>query len=200
MMINEIFYAPQGEGLRAGSPSIFVRFTGCNLQCRRDNGAGFDCDTEFSSGIEMTKDELLSKIKNLSLECKWIVFTGGEPSLQLNKNLDLIPMLVNEGFFIAIETNGTNELVNEELYSHICVSPKTAEHTIRQKKATEVKYVRKAGQGIPKPSCVAAHKYLSPAFDPHGLSNENLEWCLKLILENPEWSLSVQNHKLWGVR
>lgn len=194
--INEIFCSPQGEGSRAGELSTFVRFSGCNLSCARDTDiGGFDCDTEFVSGRTLDSAELLEAIK--AHPAKWVVWTGGEPSLQLTQTL--VDAVTAEGYKQAIETNGTKEVPNG--LDFVCVSPKTAEHTLRiDVIADEVRYVRHVGQGIPKPSIRSIYKYLSPAFSPERGYKENLEWCLKLQQENPEWRISVQQHKLWGVR
>lgn len=192
--MNEIFYSIQGEGVRAGTANLFLRFAGCNLQCRAET-EGFDCDTEFSSSRKLSTVQILSELKAASPACQWIVLTGGEPSLQLDAGL--VSVLKREGYMLAIETNGTKDISGLQL-DWVTVSPKTAEHTIRQATATEVKYVRAHGQGIPKPSCQAEWKVLSPAFGPD--TGRNLAWCLNLVKDNPEWRLSVQQHKLWSVR
>ena len=192
--VNEIFYSLQGEGVRAGTPNLFLRFSGCNLTCRRET-EGFDCDTEFSSGRDLNISQILESLKKLGPRSEWVILTGGEPGLQIDQ--ELIDRLHEAGFKIAIETNGTREL--PEGIDWICVSPKSAEHTLRVKFAHELKYVRRAGQGIPKPSIKADHFLLSPAFDGGSLTQENLQWCIELCKSNPPWRLSVQNHKIWNV-
>jgi organic radical activating enzyme len=193
--VNEIFYSLQGEGLRAGTANIFLRFTGCNLKCSRET-EGFDCDTEFQSGRPWTLESILAEMHRLAPHCRSIILTGGEPGLQIDA--ELIQALKAAGFYIAIETNGTKEL--PEGIDWITLSPKTAEHSLRQKTANELKYVRSYGMGIPKPSVIADHYLLSPAFDGEYLPPENLEWCLRLVRENPDWRLSVQQHKFWKIR
>lgn len=195
--INEIFYSLQGEGIRAGTPNIFVRFSGCNLTCSEDDElSGFDCDTEFVSGRSLTAEQLLVEMRALTA-CKNIILTGGEPSLQLDDAL--VAVLRDAGYYMAIETNGTKELPDG--LNWITVSPKSAEHTIRQKAASELKYVRHYGQGIPKPSAKADFYLLSPAFQAGNvIAKEDLEWCIRLIKENPSWRLSLQMHKFWRVR
>lgn len=212
-VVNEIFYTLQGEGGRAGQASVFVRFAGCNLSCNEEEH-GFDCDTEFSSGIRMTLDGLVQAIcdevgewgpTNVGYD-KWVVFTGGEPTLQIDD--DLIVALKVEGWKLAIETNGTHGLLTG--FDWVCVSPKTAEHTLKAHKPfklfaaptiNEVKYVRNVGQGIPRPAIQANLQWLSPAFTPDGkVDRDALKHCVELCLDNPAWRLSCQQHKWWGVR
>jgi organic radical activating enzyme len=207
--VNEIFWSPQGEGMRAGQMSVFIRLTGCNLRCSRDQSdkspGGFDCDTEFVSGTWMDKEQIVFAAMSLVNQPEswweenkpWVVFTGGEPSLQLDP--ELVEALHQKNFLCAIETNGSNSVDHLNL-DWITVSPKVAEHCVRQKTADEVKYVRGYGQGIPVPSCTAKHQLISPAFSGGNIDKDALQWCLKLIKENPQWRLSVQQHKTWQVR
>jgi 7-carboxy-7-deazaguanine synthase len=194
--VNEIFYSIQGEGMRWGTANLFLRFTGCNLTCRKEV-EGFDCDTEFASGRKMDLDQLCRELAQVSPAAKNIILTGGEPALQVNP--DLIDALKAAGYYLAIETNGTYELPDG--IDWITVSPKTAEHTIRVKRANEVKYVRHFGQGLPRPSIEAEHKLISPACQPGGVYNQStLDWCCRMVKENPEWRLSLQTHKMLRVR
>lgn len=195
--INEIFFSLQGEGVRSGTANVFVRFSKCNLACSKEGPAGFACDTEFESGRDMSPEDLLIEIENTGRGCRNVIFTGGEPALQVDAAL--IGPLKQNGCHLSIETNGTLELPNG--LDWVCVSPKSAEHTLRVKgPINELKYVRHKGQAIPQPSLKADHYLISPAFDPHGFNRENLEWCIELVKENPMWRLSVQQHKTWGVR
>lgn len=204
--VNEIFYSLQGEGVRAGEPSLFLRFTGCNLRCSMEPGpkspGGFDCDTEFTSGIDMPASAVIKRLRELSVGCRWVVCTGGEPALQLDR--ELVQALHDAGYKVAVETNGSVELpacpVSGPLVDWITVSPKVAEHCIRQLTANEVKYVRGYGQGVPKTVVKADHYVISPAFDGLEVAPETLAWCVKLCRDNPPWRLSMQLHKLWRVR
>jgi 7-carboxy-7-deazaguanine synthase len=193
--VNEIFYSLQGEGVRAGTPNLFLRFSRCNLECRVETH-GFDCDTEFESGRSMTLPEIVAEMRELSSACRWVILTGGEPALQVD--LELIGTLHAEGYSLAIETNGSVELPPG--IDWITVSPKVAEHAIRQRRAHEVKYVRGYGQAIPKTVVEAEHYLISPAFDGANVDRRTLDWCIRLCRENPPWRLSVQQHKLWSVR
>lgn len=187
MRITEIFYSLQGEGARAGEPSIFIRLSGCDLAC------GF-CDTEFESGKEMSNAELLAFIGKWP--GRWIVWTGGEPTLQLTA--ETVSEFNRAGYQQAIETNG-NHPVPDGL-AWVACSPKVAEHVVKKhlpNGVDELRYVRHSGQpGIPEPSIQAKRYFLSPMFKGNMPDKENLQHCIKLCLENPKWSLSLQSHKL----
>ena len=196
--VNDIFLSPQGEGLRAGTLNVFVRFAACNQTCLVETH-GFDCDTEFASHAKQSAEEIRERVLSL-----WtggpghnIIFTGGEPALQVDD--ELIDVLRPDAETLAIETNGSIDVSDLDL-DWVCVSPKVAEHAVRQLTANEVKYVRNVGQGIPKPACVANHKLISPAFNGEHPVPGALDWCVKLIKENPEWRLTMQMHKVWKVR
>lgn len=200
--INEVFYSIQGEGIRAGTANVFVRFTGCNLACDLESGpkspGGFACDTEFASGRSVTLIELQHWIEIAAGagNCQWLILTGGEPGLQVDE--EFISYFHSAGYKLAIETNGTIALPPG--LDWITLSPKVAEHAVKQLVAHEVKYVRGYGQGIPKPAARAEHYLISPAFDAMQVDSKTMEWCIRLVLENPEWRLSVQQHKQWKVR
>ena len=194
-LVNEIFYSLQGEGVRAGTPNLFLRFSRCNLACKAETH-GFDCDTEFESGRWLTLPEILAEFQELTRSCQWVILTGGEPALQADR--ELIDALHEAGYRLAIETNGSFPL--PEGIDWITVSPKVAEHAIRQRQAHEVKYVRGHGQAIPKTVVEAEHYLISPAFEGAEVDPRTLDWCIRLCRENPPWRLSVQQHKLWRVR
>jgi organic radical activating enzyme len=193
--INEIFYSLQGEGMRGGEASYFVRFSQCNLTCKKETH-GFDCDTEFASGRRMTAEEIIGELRTLSPSCQWIVLTGGEPALQIDAGL--IDALHAAGYKLAIETNGSVEVPPG--LDWVTVSPKVEEHEVKQRTATEVKYVRGYGQELPKTVVEAQYQLLSPVFNGQFIDRRSLEWCIALIRDNPSWRLSVQQHKLWRVR
>jgi len=202
--VSEMFCALQGEGHRVGSRNVFVRFAGCNLACNKPEH-GFDCDTDFKSVYKRykTAEELVTEIEEVwgpSKKGRAVILTGGEPTLQVD--LELTVALGNAGFFMAMETNGINELPGavKNNIGWISCSPKTAEHTLKIGTVNELRYVRAIRQGIPKPKLKAKHLFLSPAADGGGPRQENLNHCIDLIDQNPEWRLSVQMHKLWSIR
>jgi 7-carboxy-7-deazaguanine synthase len=194
-LVNEIFYSLQGEGVRAGTPNLFLRLARCNLACTAETH-GFDCDTEFESGRRLSIGEIVAELRQLSAPCRWVILTGGEPALQTDAAL--IDGLHGAGYALAIETNGSVALPPG--IDWITVSPKVAEHAVRQRTAHEVKYVRGHGQAIPKTVVSAEHYLLSPVFEGAEVDPRALAWCIRLCKENPTWRLSVQQHKLWKVR
>ena len=202
-MVNEIYASVQGEGMRAGQPSIFLRFTGCNMRCSIQPGelspGGFDCDTEFESGVKLTASQIVARCfeEKMSTDTiiDWIVATGGEPALQLDAAL--VEALHAAGFKIQIETNGSLPVASG--IDFVTVSPKVAEHCIRQLTANEVKYVRGYGQALPKTRVEADHYLISPAFNGTQVEQRTLKWCEQLV-EGSKWKLSLQIHKLEGIR
>lgn len=94
--INEIFYSLQGEGFHVGTPAVFVRFSGCNLECEF-------CDTRHEEGVMMSDEEILEQV--CQYPCKTVILTGGEPGLWVDE--DLVAALHKAGKYVCIETNGT---------------------------------------------------------------------------------------------
>jgi organic radical activating enzyme len=190
MKINEIFYSLQGEGMRVGQPTVFIRLSGCDLTC------GF-CDTEFASGKELAVAELLDIVKQYP--AKWVTWTGGEPMLQLKA--DVVDAFRAVGYFQSIETNGGHTIPFD--LDWVVVSPKVAEHVIARNfpnGVDELRYAWHAGKAsTPNPSISAHHKYLSPICDGNGINAKNLKHCIELCKANPEWKLSVQQHKIWNI-
>jgi organic radical activating enzyme len=190
LRVNEIFYSIQGEGARAGEPSIFIRLAGCDLACSF-------CDTEFESGKEISLVDLLNEIA--PLPCKWIVWTGGEPMLQIT--YEIVEYFHAAGYKQAIESNGNHPI--PETIDWRVVSPKVAEHVVKRhnpKGVDELRYVRHAGhQSVPAPAIKAKVYYLSPIFNGNTPDVANIKHCMNLALANPQWRLSLQIHKLLGV-
>lgn len=187
LIVNEIFYSLQGEGGRVGKPSIFIRLSKCNLSCSF-------CDTEFDTGEEKALDGILNEIAEFG--CKWIVWTGGEPTLQLTN--EMVSFFKKEGFFQAIETNGTRKV--PEGIDYITCSPKQHFEKVRAliPHAHELRFPIQKGDPLPDLSVLpsADNYYLSPVFDADQANSENINYCVQLIKQNPQWSLSVQLHKL----
>lgn len=117
MKVYEIFLSIQGEGKGQGYPCSFVRFAGCNLECRW-------CDTKHAheGGKEMKKEEIFHELKEL--DCLRVCITGGEPLLQGEELLGLLALLKEHNFKIEIETNGTIDFEPLQDYATICMDVK----------------------------------------------------------------------------
>jgi organic radical activating enzyme len=194
--LTEVFYSLQGEGIQAGRPAIFVRFAGCSLDCKIANGYSFDCDTAYDLRERLTIEQLLARMDGLTLSRGWVVLTGGEPGLQVDR--PLVDALHLAGYTLAIETNGTVDLSGLGL-DWITVSPKAPLSALKQHIADDAKYVIACGEQLPRRTIRAAHLLVSPAFDGTTLDAATLAWCVQLCKDTPPWRLSVQNHKFWSI-
>lgn len=178
--VNEIFYSLQGEGFYTGTPAVFLRFSGCNRACPF-------CDTDFSSSTEMTAQEIAAACA--AYPARHIVATGGEPLLQLDS--DLLRVLKAYGFYVQVETNGTLPVPPE--VDWVTCSPKDAPWQINR--VDELKVVYRGGDV----------EYLTSLFDtPHRFlqpcSEQNIPETVAYILDHPRWRLSLQTHKMVGIR
>ena len=195
--VSEIFYSLQGEGARVGTPTVFIRLQGCKTK-NACMAYGVVCDTEFESGKEMSLEAIKTWLNNNSNGCKEITWTGGEPLDQLTD--EIVSYFKELGYYQAIETSGLKPSVKGLDFT--CVSPKVAEHVVKKNfpdGVTELRYVRHKGQDIPQPSVKADHYWLSPHSDGYEINSENMKHCIQLCLDNPQWKLSLQNHKIWNV-
>lgn len=203
--VKEVFYTLQGEGANTGRPAVFCRFSGCNLWSglERDRATAVCqfCDTDFvgtdgiGGGKFRTAEELADHVASmwppLGKGLKLVVCTGGEPALQLDEKL--IAALHDHGFEVAIETNGTIELARG--IDWVCVSPKAGSDVV-VRNGDELKVVYpQAGQDLEfLRSLDFAHFFLQPmdGEDQQDALTQVLAYCL----ENPEWRLSLQTHKI----
>ena len=196
MKVNEIFYSLQGEGFNTGTPAVFVRFSGCNLQCPF-------CDTNHAAGKEMTEGDIIEEVSRYKAQL--VVVTGGEPALQLTESL--VEMLHFLGKTVAVETNGTVELPTN--VDWITLSPKDAflgeKATPILKNADELKLVYDGRDDVHIVSRYTninvAHRFLQPCDtgDPEKnaeITKKTIEFCK----EHPEWRLSLQTHKILNIR
>lgn len=186
LFVNEVFCSIQGEGARSGTLNIFIRLTGCDLAC------GY-CDTEFTSGKELELETLLKLIKQHN--CKNIIWTGGEPSIQLSE--EAVEFFSEENYYQAIETNGNHKVPAG--IDYVAVSPKVAEHVLVKNftVVNELRYPRHKGHlSLPDTSLTAEHYYISPVFNGNQINYENLAHCIKLLEGQEKWKLSIQLHKL----
>lgn len=196
--VNEIFYSVQTEGRNAGQPAVFVRFAGCNLSCPF-------CDTNHEPYTEMTREQIEAEVArldphNVNIEpSAMVVFTGGEPTLQLDPS---DPNGICYGRFRAIETNGM--LPAPSWIEWVTISPKTKLTEGQWRRANELKllhgqfderYAVELGEraysfGIP---C-----YMQPMADAEGKFDPApaIDFCKR----NPIWTVSLQWHKLLNIR
>ena len=205
--VKEIFYTLQGEGARTGRAAVFCRFAGCNLWTGREQDrAGAVCrfcDTEFvgtdglGGGRFATADDLAGAAwaSWAAGGAPYVVCTGGEPLLQLDP--PLIEAFHARGFEVAIETNGT--LPVPRGVDWVCVSPK-AEAELVVTRGDELKLVFPQAGAPPAryEDLDFAHFYLQPMDGP--ARAENTAHALEHCLASPTWRLSLQTHKLLGIR
>ena len=210
--VKEIFYTLQGEGGQAGRPAVFCRFAGCNLwsglerdrataQCRF-------CDTDFvgtdgqNGGKFADAEALVVAIAALWPEAEpgadaLVVFTGGEPCLQLDAAL--LDAVSVQGFETAIETNGTLPVPTQ--IDWICVSPKP-ESTLVQQAGHELKFVYPQETLSPEhfEHLDFEHFFLQPMdVDDEAMRWHNIQAAIAYCLQNPQWRLSLQTHKIIGL-
>ena len=208
--VKEIFYTLQGEGAQAGMPAVFCRFAGCNLWSGREEDRASAvcrfCDTDFVGtdgtlgGKYAQASELAAQIAaqwpGIDTAHRLVVFTGGEPLLQLDTAL--VDALHACGFRIAVESNGT--LAAPAGIDWLCISPKAGAPWVQQQ-GQELKLV------WPQPgfdlatmatSGQFATRFLQPMDGPDQMAN--LQTCIEACLANPVWRLSLQTHKISGIR
>lgn len=207
--VKEIFYTLQGEGAHTGRPAVFCRFSGCNLWTGREqdraNAICDFCDTDFvgvgpDGGKFRTADDLADAVASRwpSLNGhgkRFVVCTGGEPLLQLDAAA--IAAFHQRGFEVAIETNGTLE--PPPGIDWICVSPKGGSETIlRRGNELKLVYPQPAAQPEAFETGEFAQFYLQPMDGPE--LEHNTQLALEYCLAHPQWKLSIQTHKLVGIR
>lgn len=194
MKVNEIFYSLQGEGYYAGTAAVFVRLSGCNLQCPF-------CDTQHEAGIEMTDDEIVEAVK--PYPARLVVVTGGEPSLQLTKSL--VNALHDIDKMVAVETNGTHKLPGN--VDWITLSPKDGylgdEARVVLRIVDEIKVIFD-GEHEPGfyPRIICTHaRFLQPCDTGDPARNaEIVNATIEYIKKDPRWRLSLQVHKILNIR
>ena len=185
--ISEIFYSIQGEGYFTGQQAIFIRFSGCNLSC-----SFCDEPTHKEKGTILTIDQLLNKIKAYS-ECRFIILTGGEPTLQPHF-AELVNILQENQYFVAVETNGTNPLNCSPNW--VTVSPKTEDFIA----GDELKLVYQNQDLKQFEKLPFKHFYIQPQNDRNKLNNHAVKQCLSVVEKNPNWKLSLQIHKVLNIK
>lgn len=212
--IKEAFYTLQGEGARAGRASVFIRFSKCNLWNGKESGREAAlcqfCDTDIT-GIDGENGGVYSQAQLMQLALDlwpqgklgkpYVVFTGGEPALQLTENL--VTEFQQHDFECAVESNGTLPLPSN--LDWVCISPKGRSQVIIAQ-CNELKLVYPQTDLTPDDvtHIQAEYYYLSPMAD-YGIENsgmiirENMTSATQYCLNNPIWRISLQTHKLLGI-
>lgn len=219
--ITELFHTIQGEGFHAGSTAVFIRFASCNLWDNRPEHRERDaarhgaecprwCDTDFGVREKLTLQEILQRVGAMP-SARMVVLTGGEPLLQLD--YELVVCLHSLFGLVAVETNGTLEppgalatTARDLLW--LTMSPKVPPSAIKLYKPNEIKvvfpdydpfaYLQFAGDGT--------HLYIQPRaaceIEQVGksvLHLDTMQRAAAFVMQNPDWKLSIQTHKLVGV-
>ena len=189
----EIFESLQGEGRNTGRPCVFVRFAGCNLSCPW-------CDTDVSFRFSATLGDLVGEIA--SFRAKSVVLTGGEPTL-VEGMPELVAELKSRGYWIAVETNGTNDADWLQFVDYVACSPKSEfPDSVALSRADEVRVVASSEEvvgfcrGI-RGRIAATDYYVSPC---ERGGEIDFATAKSVLSQLDGWSLSVQLHKLLGFR
>ena len=204
--VKEAFYTLQGEGAQAGRASVFLRFTGCNLWSGREEDRHAAvcrfCDTDFvgvdgQNGGRYTQVQCAELVRALwpGGGRPYVVCTGGEPLLQLDG--PLIAALRERGFEIAVETNGTVPIPPG--IDWVCVSPK-ANAGLIVTRGDELKLVYPQPEAGARPERFVDlefdHFFLQPKDEP---GQDHTATVVRYCMDNPQWRISLQTHKLMGI-
>jgi len=207
--VKEIFYTLQGEGAQAGKAAVFCRFAGCNLWSgRKEDRASAVCtfcDTDFvgtdgtDGGKFTTADALAAAVEKAwaspDKKNRLVVLTGGEPLLQVDAALT--SALHQRGFMVAVETNGT--VAAPPGLDWICVSPKAqAEVVVKAGSELKLVYPQVGVDPARFEGLAFAHFFLQPMDGPDRV--DNTAKAIAYCQQHPQWRLSVQSHKMIGIR
>ena len=193
--INEIFHSLQGEGFHTGTPAVFIRFSGCNLRCAF-------CDTSHQQGAMMSLQDVVRAVNRFP-DTPLVVLTGGEPSLFIDEAF-VEALRRQTGKRVAIETNGTRPLPSN--LDWVTLSPKTgfeggALEPCVVRRCDELKVVW-LGQDLSQYDAIEAeHRFLQPCFvEDEAQCRANLQSAVETVMTHPRWRLSLQIHRVLGIR
>lgn len=198
--ISEIFYSIQGEGFHAGTPAIFIRSAGCNLACTF-------CDTDFSPREKLTLEAVRDRIS--VFPCRFVVLTGGEPTIQPRAIRKLVDLLHTDGYYVTMETNGSS--ADTLGVDWVTVSPKLSQKgKWILKQAQELKLVYESQDLGFYEDSTFEHYFLQPkeirteawGKGERDVAATRAEWdkTVTAVLARPRWKLSIQLHKELGLR
>ena len=206
--VKEAFLTLQGEGVQAGSRAVFLRFAGCNLWSGREQDRATAqcnfCDTDFvgtdgpGGGKFADADNLAEHIADLwdgDRDRRLVVITGGEPMLQLDT--DLLDALHGRGFRVAVESNGTIAAVPG--IDWLCISPKAGTEVV-QRSGNELKLVWP--QKNVDPADLEGWDFEHFLIQPMDCEDvaASYDAAIALVMERPKWRLSLQAHKVVGLK
>jgi len=210
-LVKEIFYSIQGEGFHSGRPAVFCRFAGCNLwsgkEADRKNALCKFCDTDFmgtdgpEGGHFQSAEQLAKKVrqlwpqKDLKPAKPFVICTGGEPLVQLDAQL--IAALHGKGFEIAVETNGT--IIPPPGIDWICISPKAGtELLLRSGDELKLVFPQLGAEPEKYENLDFQYFFLQPMDSSDREANR--QRTLDYVLADPQWRISLQLHKILGVK
>lgn len=191
----EVFYSLQGEGGRTGQATVFVRFAGCNLACEF-------CDTDFRVRETYTAEDLVEEVARLGGACRWVCFTGGEPTI--HDLQEVCDALHARGYRLQMETNGTRPRPDWGI-DHVTVSPKEPQggrlHPWYEGYAAEFKYVVDDAADLARALDGARRHGRTTFVQPNAHNPAAVALCVGAVQEHPErLRLSLQTHKFLQIR
>lgn len=193
--VNEIFYSLQGEGFNTGTASVFIRLSGCNLHCAF-------CDTRHEEGTMMSLPAIIERVMQYP-NAPLIVLTGGEPSLWIDEDF-VNGLKTMTGKRIAIETNGTHPLPHG--IDWVTLSPKagigeSGDAPVVLTRCDELKVVY-LGQDLAQYDHITAtYRYLQPCWvNDEAQCRRNMQATVQAVMNNPQWRLSLQTHRILGIQ
>lgn len=186
MILAELPFATiQGEGFYIGTPMIFIRMGGCSVACPK-------CDTNYVPKLSMNVDQIAGMVSSYKIEWVWI--TGGEPTDQMDELKALIKMLNRNSHKVALATSGVRLCPFVDFLS---VSP---HGNFLQKQGSEIKLVPGLNgldiNNLDLSDAKFPYKYVMPQYG----SKDSMQSCLEWVKKHPEWKITVQAHKSWGLK